>query len=74
MTSDKDIFIEYKESNVLLEQYRIKRLEEGKRNRSFIFKLFRIRKRKCLELHKKQWHITNQLYIQTDEYKKTRGY
>jgi len=31
MTSDKDIFIEYKESNVLLEQYRIKRLEEGKR-------------------------------------------
>ena len=74
MTSDKDIFIEYKESNVLLEQYRIKRLEEGKRNRSFIFKLFRIRKRKMLGLHKKQWHITNQLYIQTDEYKKTRGY
>jgi len=67
----------YEESNILLEQYRIKRLErleEGKRNRSFIFKLFRIRKRKCLELHKKQWHITNQLYIQTDEYKKTRGY
>jgi len=64
----------YEESNVLLEQYRIKRLAEGKRNRSFIFKLFRIRKRKMLELHKKQWHITNQLYIQTDEYKKTRGY
>jgi len=74
MTSDKDIFIEYKESNVLLEQYRIKRLEEGKRNRSFLYRLFRIRKRKSLELHKKQWHITNQLYIQTDEYKKTRGY
>ena len=66
--------IEYEEANQLLEFIRKLRFKEQEKNKSFLFRLFRIRRSHWKKPFQEQWKITETLYHKTDEYKKTRGY